>query len=280
MSKYHLCYEEQDTVKIINLYSLVSILNLNIEKNIGKNNQADLKDIDMITSKFNSMNELLIFLKNNNLVPKNISSIFITKTDLNLIPNYIVYKKNYECLNEGYITSRKKDYEYIYSVSKYYYDDTIYKLNNLKSYDETSYRKYLMSTKNILDVIKANCRNAKNGDFDNKDYDENIEELKRIIFYDHNKFSYRKAHVFALTNISFNHNMLKEFDGYKEYNYDNNNYDDEETITKEEMEIINLRNMKKFVEENRELIDGNDYYKSFSKEEYDEFLKESARRLH
>lgn len=122
MSKYRLCYEE---------YEILKSIDLSLIKNI-KEPITTIETIDSITTKFDTEEDLINYLKRINLVPSTTDKLYISidkKINNNVVLNkkiyngeYQVYSDNKDYLNvsfiEKWIYKNKDKYDYIISIAK------------------------------------------------------------------------------------------------------------------------------------------------------------------
>lgn len=301
MSKYRLSYLGYGGLKSIDLKKLDCLIGYKV---------TDIDVIDKFTTSFNNLEELLMFLKRNNLITDDVNKLYITidkKVDNNIINKKIyngeklLFKNDIELLKISFIykwiLSNKNNNNYIIAIANNYMDK--YK-NAYNRIDGSSYILSLFSTlKNI--AINKNNYNIENGEIN--EFNKCISDFIDIEFYKLDKFkwtnykiiekkkdkngnylkNYRNIHDFVI--------LIKELDkSLNKINSKNNkslivynnieeetNLDNEEFLTYDD--YINTNEGINRVEEFEPYIDGNDFIAPITLEEIKESLNNYDKRV-
>lgn len=158
MSKYRLSYKKN------NNYVSIDLNKLDFFKN---KKDTDIKIIDEFTTKFNNLEELLEYLKNNKLIENNVNKLFITidkkynnSTLLKKIYNgdKLLFSKDIEYLNISniyrWIMFNKNNYEYMIKIADKYLEK--YKNTYNKETKSSSIIAVFSNLKNISRLLKEN----------------------------------------------------------------------------------------------------------------------------
>lgn len=300
MSKYRLCYEE---------YGILKSIDLSLIKNIKEPITA-IETIDSITTKFDTEEDLINYLKRINLVPSTTDKLYISidkKINNNVVLNkkiyngeYQVYSDNKDYLNvsfiEKWIYKNKDKYDYIISIAKNY----IEKYQN--AYNRITGASYILT---IFKTLEYYAKLMKDNAFTNnvkEDYENLLREFIEIEFYKYDKVKLSRERKFVIKRDKTNKkitnqrnihdfiilitNMSKDLnDDYILESNDtlNNNikeeYIDEEFLTLDDIRNDTKRIIENYDEEDYSYQDGNDFYKSLTKQEIYETLMENGKKL-
>lgn len=300
MSKYRLCYEE---------YGILKSIDLSLIKNL-KEPVTTIETIDSITTKFDTEKELINYLKRINLVPNTTDKLYISidkKINDNVVLNKKIYNGEYQLYSdkkdylnisfiEKWIYKNKDNYDYIISIAKNY----IEKYQN--AYNRITGASYILT---IFKTLEYYAKLLKDNTFTNTvkgDYENLIKEFIEIEFYKYDKVKLSNERKIIIKRDKINKkitnqrnihdfiilitNMCKELNN--DYISDNNDilnniikeeYKDEEFLTLDDIENNTKKMVKNYNEEDYSYQDGNDFYKSLTKQEIYETLIENGKKL-
>ena len=284
MSKYRLCYEE---------YGILKSIDLSLIKNL-KEPVTTIETIDSITTKFDTEEDLINYLKRINLVPSTTDKLYISidkKINNNVVLNKKIYNGEYQLYSdkkdylnisfiEKWIYKNKDNYDYIISIAKNY----IEKYQN--AYNRITGASYILT---VFKTLEYYAKLLKDNTFTNtvkEDYENLLKEFIEIEFYKYDKIKLSKERKIIIKRDKINKkitnqrnihdfiilitNMCKELNNdYILHNNDilNNNikeeYTDEEFLTLDDIESNTKKMLKKVKHNLLEHQQYNKYLNSF-----------------
>lgn len=281
--KFRLSYKKDDILIPIELKNIEELKDIDI---------TDIKEIDKFTTKYENKETLLNDLKEKELIPNDITELFITfdkKEGKNTIQQLYSFNKTIFYSNER----DKLKTSYAYSLIRNHIDDGEFMQNIIKYY----INKYPHKNFSIIDGVTYNLKNFGTTGLSPSEYREYVDEVEyfmEYIFYKKNKDGikekkYRKVRDFLCyikgeTPIRIkketpkpkktiikpsNESLVEELDD-----------DREEFITYEEYRKFNIDLINNSeVEDFEPYQDGNDYIAPTSKREKFYALDNYAKKL-
>lgn len=284
--KFRLSYKYNNILIPIKLEQIEDLKDIDV---------TDIKEIDKFTTKYETLLELLEDLKNKQLIPNDVSELFITfdkKDGKNTIQQLYSFNKTifYSDARDKLKTS------YAYSLIRKHIDDGEFMQNIIKYY----INKYPHKNFSIIDGVSYNLKNYGDHGLSPSEYKEYVDEVEyfmEYIFYKKNKDGvkekkYRKVRDFLCyikgeTPIRIKNDTPKPKKVVKESVPITNleeTLDDinerEEFITYKEYQEFNKEFISSCSEEDFEPYqDGNDWISPISKREKYSSLNSSIKKL-